>query len=83
MLLYFLLGILFFAIGIPILEAISSTVSAISQYIVYIFALKIYKIKKEMEESDQEEQQETQVMGFTSAIGQEISGDSEFWVQEE
>ena len=81
MLLYFLLGILFISLGIPILDAISSIVSAWSQYIVYLFAFKIYNIKKQMGSYEDEEEGETQVMGFTAAIGDSIP--SEEYEQEE
>lgn len=43
--LYFILGILFVSIGIPILENIESVLSAFAEYIVYIFAVKVYLLK--------------------------------------
>ncbi len=45
MLLYFILGILFISIGIPILENIESIISAFSEYIVYYFAYRVYQLK--------------------------------------
>ena len=50
MLLYFILGILFISIGIPLIENLMSIVSAFVEYIVYVYAFKIYKIKKQMNE---------------------------------
>lgn len=73
MLLCFILGILFISLGIPILEALSSAISAWSQYIVYIFAFKIYNIKQKMNlDQDQEDTSENKILGFTSAIGEVI-----------
>lgn len=66
MLFYFLLGILLISLGIPILDNITSILSAITQYIVYSFAFKIYKVKKQMGiDQDQKQQQEDkQLIGF-------------------
>ena len=63
---YFLLGILLISLGIPILDNITSILSAITQYIVYSFAFKIYKVKKQMGiDQDQKQQQEDkQLIGF-------------------
>lgn len=84
MLLYFILGILFISLGIPILDALSSVVSAWSQYIVYIFAFKIYTIKQKMGlDQDEEEEKETRILGFTSAIGDQIPGQDFDQEQEE
>ena len=84
MLLYFILGILFISLGIPILDALSSVVSAWSQYVVYIFAFKIYTIKQKMGlNQDEEEEKETRILGFTSAIGDQIPGQDFDQEQEE
>lgn len=85
MLLYFILGILFISLGIPILDALSSVVSAWSQYVVYIFAFKIYTIKQKMglDQEDEEEEKETRILGFTSAIGDQIPGQDFDQEQEE
>ena len=84
MLLYFILGILFISLGIPILDALSSVVSAWSQYVVYIFAFKIYTIKQKMGlDQDEEEEKETRILGFTSAIGDQIPGQDFDQEQEE
>lgn len=72
MLLYFILGILFISLGIPILDALSSVISAWSQYVVYTFAFKIFNIKQKMGLDQDEEQEETKILGFTSAIGDQI-----------
>ena len=72
MLLYFVLGILFITLGVPILQALSSIVSAWSEYIVYLFAFKIFGLKKEMGQ-EEEEEDESNPIGFSvSAIGDEI-----------
>ena len=79
MLPYFILGILFITLGIPILEALSSAVSAWGQYVVYTFAFKIYTIKKKMgvDQEDQEED-EDKIIGFTSAVGDIIPSEEQF-----
>lgn len=66
MLLYFILGILFISLGFPIIEALSSIISAWSEYIVYIFAFKVYNIKIQMspKEEGETENEETQAIGF-------------------
>ncbi len=66
MLLYFILGILFISLGFPIIEALSSIISAWSEYIVYIFAFKVYNIKIQMspKEEEEAENEETQAIGF-------------------
>jgi len=48
MLLYFILGIVFIAIGLPLIEAFTSVLSAWSEYVVYIFAFKVYVLKEKM-----------------------------------
>ena len=83
MLLYFILGILFISLGIPILDAFSSIVSAWSQYIVYIFAFKIYNIKIQMNLDDQEEEQEKQILSFTNLIGEQVPHEEELIEQEQ
>ena len=45
MLLYFILGILFISLGIPLLENIETIMSSWTEYIVYILAYKIIEIK--------------------------------------
>lgn len=83
MLLYFILGILFISLGIPILDALSSVISAWSQYVVYTFAFKIFNIKQKMGLDQDEEQEETKILGFTSAIGDQIPGQDFDQEQEE
>lgn len=72
MLLYFILGILFISLAIPILEALSSIVTAWSEYIVYLFAFKVYHIKLQMSDKENEEEEQVRVIGFTEAVGEEI-----------
>lgn len=83
MLLYFILGILLISLGIPILDALSSIVSAWSQYVVYSFAFKIYGIKQKMGLDQDDEQEETKILGFTSVIGDQIPGQDLDQEQEE
>lgn len=66
MLFYFLLGILLISLGIPILDNITSILSAITQYIVYSFAFKIYKVKKQMgiDQGQKQQQEDKQLIGF-------------------
>lgn len=82
MLLYFILGILFISLGIPILDALSSIVSAWSQYVVYFFAFKIYSIKQKMGLNQEEEDQEKQILGFTAAIGDQIIPEQDYEQEE-
>ena len=75
MLLYFILGILLVSLGIPILDALSSIISAWSQYVVYFFAYKIYAVKKKMGLDQEDDQEEERIIGFaTSAIGEQVPG---------
>ena len=83
MLLYFILGILFISLGIPILEALSSIVTSWSQYIVYIFAFKIYNLKQKMNIDQDQDDSENKIIGFTSAIGEVISNGQEFQEDQE
>lgn len=46
MLFYFILGILFISLGVPILENIESIISTFTEYIVYIFAYKVFLLKQ-------------------------------------
>lgn len=54
MLLYFILGILFVSLGIPLLENIDTIISTFVEYIVYILAYKIVKLKKKIKEESPE-----------------------------
>ncbi len=75
MLLYFILGILFISIGIPILENIESIISAFSEYIVYYFAYKVYQLKQQFApDEDKQEEKKDFPVGFhhTEAIGYEV-----------
>ena len=83
MLLYFILGILFISLGIPILEALSSIATAWSQYIVYIFAFKIYNLKQKMNINQDQDDSENKIIGFTSAIGEVIPNEQEFQEDQE
>lgn len=83
MLLYFILGIIFISICVPLLQSLASIFSAIGQYVVYIFAFKIYKIKKEMNIEEQEEEQANQIGFATSVVGAEIPVEYEEEEQDE
>ena len=83
MLLYFILGILLVSLGIPILDALSSIVSAWSQYIVYSFAYKIYDLKQKMGLDQEDDQEDTKILGFTAAVGEQIPGQELEQEQEE
>lgn len=78
MLLYFILGILFVSLGIPILDALSSAISAWAQYVVYIFAFKIYSIKQKMGVDQEDQEDETKIIGFASAVGDIIPSEQQF-----
>lgn len=72
MLFYFLLGILLISLGIPILDNITSILSAVTQYIVYSFAFKIYKVKKQMgiDQNQKQQEESKQLIGFDIQDGQ-------------
>lgn len=73
MLFYFILGILFISLGIPIIENLESILSAFSQYIVYYFAYKVYLLKEKFSPQEEEQKKDFKI-GFqqTDAIGYEI-----------
>ena len=78
MLFYFILGVAFISIGIPLFEGISSFIQSYFEYLVYERAIKIYKIKKEIGlVQEEEEEEENNPIGFTYAIGQEIQNTEE------
>lgn len=79
MLFYFILGVAFISIGIPLFEGISSFIQSYFEYLVYERAIKIYKIKKEigLVQEEEEEEEENNPIGFTYAIGQEIQNTEE------
>ena len=78
MLLYFILGIIFIAIGIPFLEAITSILTAWSEYVVYIFAFKVYLLKEKMGIDKEKKQQEEQFQfGFQQSPVIEIERQQE------
>lgn len=72
MLFYFLLGILLISLGIPILDNLTSILSAVTQYIVYSFAFKIYKVKKQMgiDQNQKQQEESKQLIGFDIQDGQ-------------
>lgn len=73
MLLYFILGILFISIGIPLIDNIMSIFSSYTQLFTYKIAFGIFKLKKEMNIDDDEQDSKKIPMGFqTSAVGYEI-----------
>lgn len=72
MLLYFILGIIFISIGIPLFEGISSFIQSFFEVTVYKQAFKVYKLKKEMGLIEENQDQSSNPIGFTCAIGQQI-----------
>lgn len=72
MLLYFILGIIFISIGIPLFEGISSFIQSFFEVMVYKQAFKVYKLKKEMGLIEENYDQSSNPIGFTYAIGQQI-----------
>lgn len=85
MLLYFVLGALFMLIGVPLLQALVSIVSAWSESIVYKFALKVYKIKEKMNLEDQEDQENNKKipMGFQTEVIGTVIEDPEYEEEQE
>ena len=76
MLLYFILGILFVSLGMPLLENIDAIISAFVEYIVYILAYKIVKLKKKIkEESPEQQKQEEFQIGFRDNEILEVQGE--------
>jgi len=49
MLFYFILGIVFVTIALPIMDNLITIIATYTEYIGYIIAAKTYKIKKELE----------------------------------
>lgn len=86
MLFYFILGILFVSIALPITTFFSSWLDVITQYITYKYAYKIYKIKILMTEKEEEDQdQKGKIpMGFhTDLIGVKLPSHQEFEQEED
>ncbi len=54
MLLYFILGILFISIGIPLIDNLMSIISTHTEFITYKIAFKVFKLKKEMKIKDED-----------------------------
>lgn len=52
MLLYFILGIIFVTIVLPIIDNLVSIITSYTEYITYIIAAKVYHIQKELGEKD-------------------------------
>ena len=71
MLLYFILGVVFIYIFIPIIDNLLTVFSTFTEYLCYKFALKIYEIKKELNITDEEEDEKSSnPIGFsTECIG--------------
>ena len=85
MLLYFILGIVFIYIFIPIVDNLLTVFSTFTEYLCYKFALKIYKIKKELNITDDEEEEKTiNPIGFsTDCIGFQVEKALECGQEEE
>ena len=80
----FLLGILFVFLGIPILQAIATSIEDNSQLLSCKTAKKIYNIKKEIEEQQQQPESSNPVIGFqTQCVGCEIENQDPFEEEED
>lgn len=86
MLLYFILGILFISIIIPLCSFFQSFLDILIEYITYNYAYKVNKIKllmeKQSEELEQEEEKKNPIGFYTQAIGFQ-KDDQEEYQQEE
>lgn len=71
MILYFILGMLFIYIFIPLVDNLLSIISTQTQYINFKYAAKCVKLKKEYGIEVEEEEQSSNPIGFvfTDAIG--------------
>ena len=81
MLLYFILGIIFISIIIPLLENLESLLSSYTEYLVYIIAYKITLLKTKIKAQQlkiQEEEDQFEI-GFhhTEAKGFEIKNNDD------
>lgn len=85
MLFYFILGILFVSIALPITTFFSSWLDVITQYITYKYAYKIYQIKTLMTEKEEEQDQTGKIpMGFhTDLVGIKLPSHQEFEQEED
>lgn len=82
MLLYFILGIVFIYVIIPIVDNLLTIFSTWTEYISYIYAAKVFKIKQELNIEEEEEEQHHNPIGFaTDAIG--FSTEEDYETQEE
>ncbi len=69
MLIYFILGILFISILLPITNFFQSFLQVFTEYMTYCYAYKIYKIKEKMEDTDEQEENKNPIGFHTEAIG--------------
>lgn len=70
MLLYFIFGIVFIYIFIPIIDNLLTIFSTWTEYISYKFAAKVYKIKQELNIQDDSDEDKSNPIGFaTDCIG--------------
>ncbi len=85
MLLYFILGILFIYLIIPLLDMAIGILNAKTQYTTYKYAFKIYQIKKQMGLEEQDQEQGGKIpMGFaTEAVGFSVQTPDEFQEDDE
>lgn len=77
--LYFLLGMLFVFLGVPIFGAIETFIQDMSNLISCKIAKKMYDIKKEINAQNIQEQSQDFQIGFQSAecIGYEVDNQSQ------
>lgn len=65
MLLYFILGIVFIYIFIPIIDNLLAILSTLTEYINYKIAVKVYELKKKYNiEVDDDEEENSNPIGF-------------------
>lgn len=70
MLLYFILGIVFIYIFIPVIDNLLTIFSTWAEYISYKFAAKVYKIKQQLNITEDQEEEKSNPIGFaTDCIG--------------
>ena len=85
MLLYFILGIVFIYIFIPIVDNLLTIFSTWAEYISYKFAAKVYKIKQQLNVSNEQEEEESNPIGFatTDCVGFQVENLTELEQEEE
>lgn len=68
MLFYFILGIVFVTIVLPIMDNLITIIATYTEYIGYIIAAKTYKIKKELEINQDQKEDQHNIIGFSTDV---------------